>query len=94
MKEKTLEDVFYEQDVRATEVAFEGQMHFGRWGERGGRWVAIWLGDDALVCRFWCCSDHHAPASYKYQSPNPKLTTPHPHPNPKPQTPQRPSTRT
>lgn len=29
MKEKTLEDVFYEQDVRATEVAFEGQMHFG-----------------------------------------------------------------
>jgi hypothetical protein len=29
MKDKSLEDVFYEQDVRAMEVAFEGQMHFG-----------------------------------------------------------------
>lgn len=29
MKDKTLEDLFYEQDVRAMEVAFEGQMHFG-----------------------------------------------------------------
>ncbi len=29
MKDKSLEDVFYEQDVRAMEAAFEGQMHYG-----------------------------------------------------------------
>eukprot|EP00624_Nannochloropsis_granulata_P001556 evm.model.NODE_17712_length_11926_cov_30.118900.1 len=27
-KDKTLEDLFYEKDVQAFEVAFEGQMHF------------------------------------------------------------------
>lgn len=27
-KDKTLEDLFYEKDVQALEVAFEGQMHF------------------------------------------------------------------
>lgn len=27
-QDKTLEDVFYEQDVRAFEMAFDGQMHF------------------------------------------------------------------
>jgi hypothetical protein len=29
MKDKTLEDVFYEKDVQSFEVAFESQMHFG-----------------------------------------------------------------
>jgi len=27
-QDKTLEDLFYEKDVQALEVAFEGQMHF------------------------------------------------------------------